>query len=68
MSNYETVLHHMVLGTTYSWDLTVLVGLGIPVSTPLREKLLRSRTTEAEAADVMAAYAATRSPERASGA
>jgi hypothetical protein len=56
MTNYETVLTHMIHGTTYSWDLTVLLGLGISVPDHLREKLLLSKTTADEAAYVTSAY------------
>lgn len=56
MTKYETVLSHMSQGNTYSWDLTVLIGLGIPISNHLRQKLLQSRTTVDEAAYVRAAY------------
>jgi len=56
MTKLETVLSHMSHGTTYSWDLTVLLGLGIPVPFPLREKLLQSKTTSEEAAYVMSVY------------
>jgi hypothetical protein len=56
MTKLETVLSHMSDGTTYSWDLTVLLGLGIPVPFRLREKLLRSKTTSEEAAYVVSAY------------
>ena len=57
MTNYETVLDHMAQGTTYSWDLTVLMGLGIPVSDHLRMLVLQSRTTPDEAAYVRSIYA-----------
>lgn len=57
MTNYETVLEHLDHGTTYSWDLTVLMGLGIPVSDHLRNLVLQSRTTPDEAAYVRSAYA-----------
>ena len=56
MTKLETVLSHMSDGTTYSWDLTVLLGLGIPVPFHLREKLLQSKTTSEEAAYVMSVY------------
>jgi hypothetical protein len=46
----------MARGVTYSWDLTVLLGLGIPVPRPLREKLLCSKTSVDEAAYVTSAY------------
>lgn len=50
MTNFELALSHMAKGTTYSWDLTVLLGLGIPISSALRDNLLHSRTTADEAA------------------
>ena len=45
MSIYETVIRHIDQGNTYSWDLTALLGLGVAVSAPLREKLLLGKTT-----------------------
>jgi hypothetical protein len=36
-------------GTTYSWDLTALICLGVPVSTQLRQRLLAGLTTKADA-------------------
>lgn len=56
MSSYETVIRHIAQGTTYSWDLTVLLGLGLTLPAPLREALLRSRTTPDQAAYVSALY------------
>lgn len=56
MTNMETVIRHIAEGTTYSWDLTVLLGLGIVVTESLRTKLLQSKTTADEAAYVRSAY------------
>ena len=56
MSIYETVLRHIDQGNTYSWDLTALLGLGVAVSAPLREKLLLGKTTAEEGALVTSAY------------
>ena len=56
MTSYETVIRHITQGTTYSWDLTTLLGLGITLPGPLREKLLQSRTTPDEAAQVTSIY------------
>lgn len=56
MSSIETVIRHMERGTTYSWDLTVLLGAGIAISASLRNSLLLSRTTADEAEYVRAVY------------
>ena len=56
MTNFETVLRHIHQGSTYSWDLTVLLGLGIAVSGSLREKLLQSSTTVDEEALITSIY------------
>lgn len=57
MTSYELMLVHVAQGVTYSWDLTVLIGLGIPVSLAFRQRLLQSRTTADDAACVRALYA-----------
>ena len=49
MSALDIVLSHISRGTTYSWDLTALIGLGVPVSSQLRQKLLAGATTQADA-------------------
>jgi hypothetical protein len=54
MTTLAVVLAHIAQGTTYSWDLTVLLSLGITVSNPLRERLLRGLTTQADAEQVLA--------------
>ncbi|MDD4881743.1 MAG: hypothetical protein PHR30_08540 [Gallionellaceae bacterium] len=56
MTIYETAIRHVAQGTTYSWDLTALLGLGIKLPDSLREKLLQSTTTPAEAAQVTSLY------------
>ena len=56
MTNFETVLRHIHQGSTYSWDLTVLLGLGIAVSGSLRKKLLQSSTTVDDEALVTSIY------------
>jgi hypothetical protein len=56
MTSYDIALSHISQGRSYSWDLTVLLGLGIPISTPLRDKLLRGKTSSDEAAFVRAIY------------
>lgn len=56
MTSFETVIRHISQGASYSWDLTVLLGLGLTVSEPLRRKLLSGRTTAEEAAYVTALY------------
>lgn len=54
MTTLAVVLAHIAQGATYSWDLTALLSLGIPVSIPLRERLLRGSTTQADAEQVLA--------------
>ena len=49
MSALDMALMHISRGTTYSWDLTTLISLGVPVSFQLREKLLTGSTTKADA-------------------
>ena len=49
MGALDIVLSHISRGTTYSWDLTALIGLGVPVSSQLRQKLLAGATTQADA-------------------
>jgi hypothetical protein len=49
MTTFDTVLAHIAQGTTYSWDLTALLSLGVPVSPKLRERLLTGSTTQADA-------------------
>lgn len=56
MTSFEIVIKHIAEGTTYSWDLTVLLGLGLVLSAALRDKLLRGRTGQDEAACVTALY------------
>lgn len=54
MTTLAVVLAHIAQGSTYSWDLTALLSLGVPVSTQLRERLLRGSTTQADAEQVLA--------------
>lgn len=49
MGPLDIALSHIAHGTTYSWDLTVLISLGIPVSHQLRKKLLAGGTTQQDA-------------------
>ena len=49
MSALNKALSHITHGTAYSWDLTVLLSFGIPVSAPLRQKMLSGATTKADA-------------------
>lgn len=56
MTNLESVITHITKGTTYSWDLTVLLGLGITIPAALRSKLLQSKTSAEEAEWVRSAY------------
>ncbi|NTV94119.1 MAG: hypothetical protein HGA75_01715 [Thiobacillus sp.] len=56
MTSFDMAIRHIAEGTTYSWDVTVLLGLGIVLSATLREKMLRGRTSPEEAAYVTALY------------
>ncbi len=49
MAAFDIVLSHITQGTTYSWDLTALIGFGVPVSSQLRQRLLGGLTTQADA-------------------
>ncbi len=49
MRALNTALSHITHGTAYSWDLTTLISLGVPVSPQLRQKLLAGATTKEDA-------------------
>ena len=49
MAALDIVLSHITQGITYSWDLTALISLGVPVSSQLRQRLLAGLTTQADA-------------------
>ena len=49
MSPLDLALLHIAHGTSYSWDLTTLISVGIPVSFQLRQKLLAGATTQEDA-------------------
>ncbi len=49
MHTLELALSHITHGTAYSWDLTTLVGLGVPVSVELRRRMLAGTTTQEDA-------------------
>jgi hypothetical protein len=49
MRELDMALTHITDGTTYSWDLTILISLGIPVSSQLRQRLLAGSTTKEDA-------------------
>ena len=49
MRPLDIALAHIAHGTTYSWDLTTLISLGIPVSFQLRQRLLTGSTTQQDA-------------------
>lgn len=49
MSALNKALSHITHGTAYSWDLTVLLSFGIPVSAPFRQKMLSGATTKDDA-------------------
>jgi hypothetical protein len=57
MTDFERVISHMQQGTTYSWDLTTLLGLGVAVPRSLRDHLLGGRTTLDEEAEIRSIYA-----------
>lgn len=54
MSPLDIALAHIAHGTSYSWDLTVLISLGIPISPQLRQKMLAGATTQKDADQVRA--------------
>lgn len=56
MTLFETVIRHIAEGVSYSWDLTILLGLGLVLSETLRRKLIQGRTSSEEAAYVTALY------------
>lgn len=49
MQALDMALAHITHGTAYSWDLTTLISLGVPVSFQLRQKLLAGSTTQEDA-------------------
>lgn len=49
MCPLDIALSHIARGTTYSWDLTTLVSLGVPITPELRQKLLAGVTTQKDA-------------------
>lgn len=49
MRSIDIALSHIAHGTTYSWDLTTLISLGVPVSFQLRQRLLTGSTTQKDA-------------------
>jgi len=57
MNSIDLTLSHIARGTTYSWDLTTLISLGIPVSCQLRQKLLTCTTTKQDADQIRALLA-----------
>ncbi len=56
MTPFDTVIQHINLGVTYSWDYTQLQSLGISLPAPLRETLLHSTATADDAALVTSLY------------
>lgn len=52
MRELNLALAHISEGTAYSWDLTTLISLGIPVSHQFRQKLLSGATTQEDAAQL----------------
>ena len=54
MSALNVALSHITSGTTYSWDLTTLIGCGVPVSLQLRQKLLSGSTTKQDTDQLLA--------------
>lgn len=49
MRSIDIALSHIAHGTTYSWDLTTLISIGVPVSFQLRQRLLAGSTTQKDA-------------------
>ncbi len=56
MSGFDLAIRHITDGMAYSWDLTVVLGLGIALPASFREKLLSGNTGSEEAAYVSALY------------
>ena len=56
MNEFRHVIDHIRQGTSYSWDVTVLLGLGLALSTPLRQSLLKGEARDDEAAMVTSLY------------
>jgi len=56
MTPFDTAIQHINQGTTYSWDLTVLVGLGIDISAHLKTMLLQGNTSTEDAALVISLH------------
>jgi hypothetical protein len=57
MTNFEMAVRHIAEGTAYSWDLTILLGLGLVISGALRDNLLVGKTSLEEAAYISSLYA-----------
>lgn len=49
MSPLDIALSHIAHGTSYSWDLTTLISLGVSVSPQLRQRMLAGATTQKDA-------------------
>ena len=49
MRPVDLALSHVAQGIAYSWDLTTLISIGVPISFQLRQKLLAGSTTKADA-------------------
>ena len=49
MRALDMALSHINHRTTYSWDLTTLISLGVPVSYRLRQRLVEGSITQEDA-------------------
>ncbi len=49
MRALDMALSHINHLTTYSWDLTTLISLGVPVSYRLRQRLVEGSITQEDA-------------------
>ncbi|MCP5279220.1 MAG: hypothetical protein H6935_12770 [Thiobacillus sp.] len=49
MNPLDIALSHIAHGTSYSWDLTTLISLGVSVSPQLRQRMLAGATTQKDA-------------------
>jgi hypothetical protein len=49
MSALELALTHISRGNSYSWDLSILIGSGVPVTAQLRQRVLAGATTQFDA-------------------
>ena len=56
MKSFEMAIKHITDGAAYSWDLTVVLGVGITSPDSFREKILSGKTGPEDAAYVFTLY------------